>query len=123
MRKVIVLSADLSKGRSCSLEMARELLQQGLARIIRFYPYTLQLKGLLDNGKESLEDDHMVPAAPVNTPPSLTKRLKLRMKPKDQGGLKIFQHEQRVKKPLKRPAVSIVRKAMVHKNLLENGVF
>lgn len=101
MRNAILLSQDLTKGRRCSMAMARQLLQQGLARIIRFYPYTLQLKNTLGpDNQASHEDDSLVPYSPADNPPSWVKRLALRVSNTSKNHFKIYQPVPKSKKPL-----------------------
>ncbi len=45
MHSAILLSPDAQVRQPCSPVVAGQLLRLGLAKITKFYPYTLQLKG------------------------------------------------------------------------------
>ncbi|MBS0286186.1 MAG: hypothetical protein JSR17_02755 [Proteobacteria bacterium] len=75
MHNVILLSHDAKKELHCSRSLASHLLHQGLAKITKFYPYTLQLKSPkpfdpFDEDKESV----FSPNIPRNNPPRVMKR-------------------------------------------------
>ena len=77
MHNVILLSPDATMAQRLSRERASELLHLGLARITKFYPYTLQLKG--DKGAQSDPfSEGVTPKGPINRPP-LSAKVRLKM--------------------------------------------
>lgn len=76
MHNVILISSDATMRTRCTNQKASQLLHQGLARITKLYPYTLQLKGNKSSGLDS-SSSVINSLNPSNMPPlSAKKRLK-----------------------------------------------
>jgi hypothetical protein len=64
MHSAILLSSNHEFSQPCSIVLAQQLLRQGLAKIVQFYPLTVQFKG------EKPEDD-MLTLTTGNKPPRM----------------------------------------------------
>ncbi len=64
MHNAILLSSNHEFSQPCSIVLAQQLLRQGLAKIVQYYPLTVQFKG------EKPEDD-MVLTTTGNKPPRM----------------------------------------------------
>lgn len=76
MSKVTLLSIDSSKIQHCTIRFANQLLHHGLARIVKFYPYTLQLKKAGWSGNAQ-DDGQLVPQNPSHSPSGTSAKLTL----------------------------------------------
>ncbi len=76
MHNIILLSDDAKYQKQCTQAMAQQLLHHGLARITKFYPYTLQLKQKPQDPKEPF-GEAVLPRSPLGNPPMNAKRIKL----------------------------------------------
>jgi|GEM_PF-6257368 len=65
MHNAILLSSNHEFSQPCSLVLAQQLLRQGLAKIVQFYPLTVQFKG------EKPEDDRVLTMTTGNKPPRM----------------------------------------------------
>jgi hypothetical protein len=74
MRNAILYSQDLQQQHECTMKVARQLLHKGHARILKFYPFTLQLKS-----DQEKDDDAAIgiPFKPTNNPPVLSRARRL----------------------------------------------
>lgn len=76
MHNVTVISFDAKREQRCSRKLAQQLLHHGLATIVKFYPYTLRLKGKPFNPNDPFAEEAQGPSHPQLNPPA-SKRLKL----------------------------------------------
>lgn len=76
MLDVIIISPDTKLKQSCPYSLAEQLLRQGLAKIVKFYPYTLQLKGKPFDPRDPLASEKQNSPSPNINPPTV-KRMKL----------------------------------------------
>lgn len=65
MHNAILLSSNHEFSQPCSIILAQQLLRQGLAKIVQFYPLTVQFKG------EKPEDDVALTMTTGNKPPRM----------------------------------------------------
>lgn len=65
MHSAILLSSNHEFSQPCSIILAQQLLRQGLAKIVQFYPLTVQFKG------ERPEDDMVLTMTSGNKPPRM----------------------------------------------------
>lgn len=76
MHHITLISFDAKFKQRCSAKLAQQLLHHGLATIVKFYPYTLRLKGKPFNPNDFFAGE-VQPSPNPNVNPPAKKRLKL----------------------------------------------
>lgn len=61
MHNAVLLSSNNEIRQPCSFALAQQLLRQGLAKIVQYYPLTVKFKGNPQDGAEVMVQDGDTP--------------------------------------------------------------